>query len=118
MGSARSFVHSRQLISQVVDVVESRSVTLGSTVALEVGRINVRSFGHQPLGDVLVPARMFAISMRDKCYKPRRRRGPTVRDDATTTAAQLDRFNSRHLNDLPSNQSRNRSVWSSPATPP
>jgi hypothetical protein len=59
MGTARSLVHGGQLISQVVDVVESRSVTLGSTVTLEVGRINVCSFGHQPLGDVLVPARMF-----------------------------------------------------------
>jgi hypothetical protein len=87
MGSARSLVHVGQLISQVVDVVESRSVTLGSTVPLEVGRINVRSFSHQPLGDVLVSASVFAISMRDKRYKPRRSRGPTVHDDATTTAA-------------------------------
>jgi hypothetical protein len=87
MGAARSLVHGGQLISQVVDVVESRSVTFRSTVTLEVGRINVRSFGHQPLGDVLVPARMFAIPMRDKGYKPRRSRGPTVHDDAATTAA-------------------------------
>jgi hypothetical protein len=87
VGAARSLVNGGQLISQVVDVIESRSVTLGSTVTLEVGRINVRSFSYQPLGDVLVPTRMFAISMRDKCYKPRRSRGPTVHDDATTTAA-------------------------------
>src|SRR5712692_8657739 len=100
MGTSRSLVHGCQLISQVVDVVESRSFALGSTMTLEVGRINICSFGHQPLGDVLVPARMFAISMRDKCDKPRRRRGPTVYDDATTTAAQLDRFSSRHLNEL------------------
>jgi hypothetical protein len=69
MGTARRLTNGAQLVSQVVDVVESRSVTLGSTVTLEVGRINVCSFGHQPLGDVLVPARMFETPVDSRLSK-------------------------------------------------
>jgi hypothetical protein len=38
-------------------------------VTLEVGRINVCSFGHQPLGDVLVPARMFETPVDSRLSK-------------------------------------------------
>jgi hypothetical protein len=100
VGTASSLKNGGQLISQVVDVVESRSVTVGSTVALEVRRINVRSFGHQPLGDVLVPARVLTVTMSDQRDEPRCGRGPGVNDDPAAAAVELDWFCSRHLMNL------------------
>jgi hypothetical protein len=58
-------------------------------VTLEVGRINICSFGYEAVGDVRVPSCVLAVSMSDQCDKPRSQRRPTVDDDAAAAAAQF-----------------------------
>jgi hypothetical protein len=100
VGTASSLVHGGQLVRQVIDGVESSLVALRETMALEVRRINVGSLSHQAVGNMAVPARMFAVSVGDKCYKPRRGRRPMVDDNAAATTTQFDWFCGRHTADL------------------
>jgi hypothetical protein len=90
VSAAGGLVNRGEFVDQVIDGFEQGSISLGESMALEVGCEDVRSFRHQSFGDMPVTSCVLGDSMSDQRREPGLGWGPTVNDNAATTAPELD----------------------------